>query len=234
MKSKVKVAKDLLWSFDDKGPTLRLNTGGSWGHRVEVDPFPCYPHDKGVVEKSLAHVVEASWDIGATVFIGHHEALARSNAWASEEVDYDYDAETVDGRYPATYHPYVFLLGKRIPPHPAVTRYLIAHEYGHCVDYWLNRALALDNDGRNPSGLKEAYRKMRGMRKVNHYGGGTWHKCAGEVLACDFRIAVCGVETEYWPHQGIEHTEENTSVLKWWTHLKEEPEENWRPPKKGF
>lgn len=230
MKSVVKEAKEIRWTFDGKDPHLRLPVG-SWGERVEVDPFPCYTHDKDVVRKELKKVVDCSWDLGATVFIGHYEGLGRSNAFASEHGEYDYDAPVDEnGRYPGEYLPFIFLQGKRIPPHPAVTRYLIGHEYGHCVEYWLNRKLGLDKGGRNYNGLQDEYRKLRNMKPVNHYGGGTWHKCVGEVFACDFRILVCGIEPEYWPHKGIDYPTPDSPVGRWWTHLIESEEGEWQPP----
>lgn len=220
MKSKVKEAKDLRWSFGDRDPALYLPVT-SWGERVKVDPWPCYAHDKELVEDTLKVVVDRSWDLDVPIFIGYYEGLERSNAWAGERWCYNKE-ENVS---------YIFLLGKRIPPHPAVTRYLVAHEYGHCVEFWLNRKLGFDNEGRNPHGLREEYRKLRGIKNVKHYGGGTWHKSPGEIFACDFRILVCGVEKNYWPHQGIEKPTRDSPVGRWWSHLTTWPEDEWKPPK---
>ncbi len=226
MKSVVKVAKDIRWSFDGKDPHLHLPLG-KWGERIEVDPFPCYPHDKEVAEQELKNVVQRSWDLGVKVFIGHYEGTGRSNAWASEHPKHE---RKEDGEWNVTYFPYIFLLGKRIPPHPAVTRYLIAHEYGHCVEFWLNRKLGLDDDGRKVSGLDEEYRKLRGLRAVKHYGGGTWHKTPQEIFACDFRVLICGAEVEYWPHHGIEPPTLDSPVGQWWSHLLMNEEDEWQPP----
>jgi hypothetical protein len=46
------------------------------------------------------------------------------------------------------------------------------------------------------------YAQLRGCDPATPYGGGTWHKSPGELLANDFRILVAGVEPEFWPHPG--------------------------------
>lgn len=37
-----------------------------------------------------------------------------------------------------------------------------------------------------------------------------------ELFANDFRIVVCGIEQEYWPHPGFTHPLKLAKVRKWW------------------
>ncbi|MGI8334376.1 hypothetical protein ACRYCC_30870 [Actinomadura scrupuli] len=47
--------------------------------------------------------------------------------------------------------------------------------------------------------------------------GGTWYDGIHEIWACDFRILVCQVETEYWPHPGVPRPEEARGLAGWWS-----------------
>lgn len=221
--SSVHIAKDIRWGFEDQNPHLQIGSG--WGTRVNVDPFPCYPHDRKLVTECLMKTVRSSWDVGVQVFIGHYENLGRSNAFAIEN-QHNY----VEGKGYTKIEPTIFLQGKRIPPHPAVTRYLIAHEYGHCVQWFIERKLGLKQGE-----LREPYRKLRKLKDVKHYGGGTWHKSPGEIFADDFRILICGAETEYWPHGDIKFPTSGSPVGKWWTSLKKADPDKWTElPRKGL
>jgi hypothetical protein len=51
---------------------------------------------------------------------------------------------------------------------------------------------------------------------VHHGEGGTWHDSACEILACDFRILVTGMEAEFWPHPGIPRPEMVPALRDWW------------------
>jgi hypothetical protein len=144
----------------------------------------------------------------------HRECTSRTNGWA--EVDhryYDDDcAKPCCADKTVKWDGIIVLAGKRIPPHPAMTRYLVAHEYGHHVEYELLHRRGLDP---GDSVVRDEYARMRGCPDVN-YGGGTWHKSPGELLANDFRIVVAGVEPEFWPHPGFTHPLEDALVQRWW------------------
>lgn len=185
-----KTSGDLIWPFGGR-PHYRNGR-----HYAYVDPTPCYAHDVGVVEETLV-LVEGRVDIlcKPTYYVLSHEPEERTNGWAQYDVKYPKPEDPDDPPWNGA----VTLAGKRIPPHPAVTRYLTAHEYGHHAEYEALRRRGLDPGS---SEVEAEYAKARGYRKVpRYYGAGTWHAARAEVLANDFRIIVCGVEEEYWPHE---------------------------------
>jgi hypothetical protein len=195
------------WPFRDSKPT--------WNHpkypyyfSTSFDPFPGYPHDAGLVEEYAEVVTQRCpplWDID--VFVADREEPARTNGWS--QVREEREDEPALG--------VIMLLGKRIPPHPGMTRHLMGHEYGHHVGYMLGKARGARSVHDAPW-LKD-YIAMRGLpESANHHGeGGNWHSSVYEIFACDFRIAVCGIETEYWPHPGVPHPRELRGVLMpWW------------------
>jgi hypothetical protein len=196
---------DLNWGFDAGEPSVRLNVG-TYGRSEKVDPHPCYAHKPELLDKMLAKVTsDFPMQPKLKLFNIHFEGLGRTNAWASYEVDYD------DEDRPRKFLPYISVLGKRIPPHPAMTRYLVAHEYGHCVENWIAYCRGIED-----LSLRKEYKELRNMQEeIPYYGGRTWHKSVGEVLANDFRILVCGVEPEYWVHD-VPFPTEVPEVVAWW------------------
>ena len=110
---------------------------------------------------------------------------------------------------------------KRIPPHPAVTRYTVAHETGHhaCHQLEKNRGqqphAPVDEDG----GVLLEYAKIRrlDLEACFQYGGGLWHQHVAELFACDWRIFVAGVETDFWPHPGFTRPEKLKGVQRFWS-----------------
>lgn len=199
-------AGDLIWPFSDQGPHWCAETVIEAYRRVErVDPFPCYTHDVGLVRETLRAAARA-FPVGVpvTVHVTPWESLSRTNGWASYQHSYE------DGR---PWEGTVALSGKRTPPHPAVTRYLVAHEYGHIVDYWLC-SQRLDARG-NWGTLDDEYATLRGLERVT-YGGATWHREVGELIANDFRVLVAQVEVDFWPHPGIAHPEDVPNVRAFW------------------
>lgn len=128
---------DLYWAFDNKDPYYILNTNkNSSGRHVPVDPFPCAKHDKKLLRK-FAENIEDKFPIGALVHyhILPHETTGRSNAWASYSTFYSHDEKNLREKY--LMEGIVLFSGKRTICHPLMTKYLVAHEYGHIVDYWI-------------------------------------------------------------------------------------------------
>lgn len=188
---KVTEVKDLSWSFDGNGP-LCYNDGLS----DRMDPCPAYAHDAKLVRKLAVETVQAlTVPHKVDLYIYHYEGLNRTNGYAYKA---DWENKGV-----------IVLFGKRIPIHPAMTRYLVAHEYGHHVEY------ALDELRGAEGVIREEYQKLRGG-VLENYGPGTWHNSTREILANDFRILITGQETEFWPHPGVNHPHDNKEVQRWW------------------
>lgn len=201
---------DLTWSFDDKPPSWRTKSVvGGWGHAANVDPTPCYSHDRALVLAEAQHVDDVfRVGVPVTIHISRWEEIGRTNGWASQEWNY-YAGKNGDEK---KWEGAIALAGKRIPLHPAMTRYLVSHEYGHVVDYWLCHVRGLQ-----PNGLDEEYRELRRLPKSSgRYGPGRWHSNVGELIANDFRILVAGRELEFWPHPGIARPEDERGVRAFW------------------
>lgn len=204
--------RDLVWPFRGE-PFWRTRPvlEGNWGRQEKVDPTPCYHHDLGLVTELLEQAAAAfpvGWPV--TVHVSRWEDEGRTNGWAS--IDWAYrgkdEAREAEG--------IITLQGKRIPLHPAMTRYLVAHEYGHIVDSWLCHQRDLEANG-----LDEEYAKLRRLPRSwrQHradYGPGTWHRNVGEFIANDFRVLVAGQESEFWPHPGYPHPDDLPAVAEWW------------------
>lgn len=203
------------WSFRDSALT--------WTHRAAgstFDPFPGYPHDlkeARAVADYAADLCPPLYDV--EIYLPNREETGRTNGYSSNVYvrEYAADGECVS----KTPLGLIVLSGKRIPPHPAMTRYLVAHEYGHHVCWMLGSvrgASHLQDDSYLPQ-----YAQLRGLdvEQVRHDGaGGTWHDSISEIFACDFRILVLGIESEYWPHPGIAHPHDVGALAgdlrTWW------------------
>lgn len=217
-----RTAADVCWPFEKPEQPYVL-CGKPRGHRTEVDPFPAYPHDATMIERYLRIAAERfpiGWPLSAYVL--HLETVSRTNGWA-QSGDYDYNERDERGHYKR--YPSVVFPAKRIPIHPAMTRYVAVHEYGHIVEAWLVcQQTAVDGRFENTEKrMMDEYGQMRGLPNngLAGYGGGTWHKTLAEVFANDFRVLVCGVETEFWPHPGIERPENVPELSKWWREARE-------------
>lgn len=191
--------------------------------RVEVvDPWPAYHHDMDVVRETV-ELVEEAWPLprpfSPKYFVLGFEAPNRANAATNRNFDYySAKAETIkeEGGLPEWF-PYILFYGKRTPIHPAVTRYLVSHEYGHVVDYYIERMLGYEPDQNH---LDKIYAEKRNLKGGNKYGAKNWHSETGEIIANDFRVLMTGIETEFWPHD-VPRPIEGTELHKWWISMKE-------------
>jgi hypothetical protein len=201
------------WSFDHEGPHYSLSFDGSWARNEKVDPAPCYTHDVEAVRAELAHLQRvAPVPVPLGIFVLSHEMLGRTNAWCL--ADRVYTKPGSGESYPIGI---IAMSGKRIPIHPAMTRYLVAHEYGHFVENWLTRVRDL-KDGQ----LRTQYLEQVRPDASRNYGCSKWHQNVGEIFANDFRILIAKREPEFWPHPGVARPEDNLAAIGWWEKVRQE------------
>jgi hypothetical protein len=142
------------------------------------------------------------------------EETGRTNGFSYRWREFRADAGTPDRHS-------IVLSAKRIPIHPAVTRYVVAHEYGHHVQWWVQQALGIERpDAHAPDSqfTRDVYGPLRGIDGDDDPNPGRWHLAAGEVLADDFRVLVADVEVEFWPHSGVPRPETVDGLVGWWEH----------------
>lgn len=207
---------DIVWPFSNQPPYV-LTGQGRWGGSIHhIDPFPAYSHDKGLVEEMVDRVTERVPIEGdLAIYILPAETVVRTNGWTQSDFERHYGDDGKENE-PARFQPSIGLDGKRIPIHPAMTRYLVGHEYGHVIATWLAYKANLHN---YDSRLIEAeYAELRGLEAQKASAGVRWHLDHGEVFANDFRILIANVEKEFWPHPGIEPPKGHlaTKLMHWW------------------
>ncbi len=203
--------EDLNWNFDDKQNPFYALKVDDWNRNEYVDPFPCYAHDEKLVrreinwcESAVAVKYPPKWFILSHDFLGRTNGYANSNSqWVDDETN-----KKDGGHYKLD--PYIVLAGKRIPLLPAMTRYLVSHEYGHIVDYNLRKCLDLKDDE-----FKKMYADMRGVDFDLKYGARNWHTNISEIIANDIRIIFTGREEEFWPHP-CTHPMYHPKLIAWW------------------
>lgn len=197
------------WDYRDNAPTWRPT---DYSTTATFDPFPAYPHQLDEVQAAVEHVTRCRpplWTVD--LFVADREETGRSNGFSNVTENSHYEGdEWVQGAPSGL----IVLPGKRTPPHPAVTRYLVAHEYGHNIEWMINRARGAKS--LHAGELAKEYAHMRGLPHVHHGTGGRWHDSVHEVFACDFRVLVCGVEPDHWPHPGVPRPEMVPGVTDWW------------------
>jgi hypothetical protein len=195
----------------DGAPRIQMETWSS----VNMDPFPSYAHPMPYTEECIKRVIAAfPLPFSVSWYLPKFEAIDRFNGCCWVETGWDEDKMKKDANGKNLYAPkkaHIVLSGKRIPPMPAMTRYLTAHEYGHAVeDYIAHRMSMTDTD------LKKAYAKLRGLPEDDgKYVGRNWHRTVGEIFANDFRLLVVGAEPEFWPHD-CARPEESYAMIGWW------------------
>lgn len=205
-----------IWSFN--ALEVHVSHAGSGAIRVPVDPCPGFAHDLDLVRKELVYLQRvAPLPFPIKVAVMDRELLGRTNAQYHELFDWS-DQQT--GKRVGV----ILLSGKRLPMHPAMTRYLVAHEYGHAVEDWIRASRggpkALETD------FRHAYiQTCRPTATNGPYGPEHWPDDAGELFANDFRLQVAGREEEYWPHLG--HERFPAEVTTWWAAA---IAECWRAP----
>lgn len=205
--------EDLCWDFRREPYFKTVMQNRERSSTFNVDPVPCYSHDYDLV-LDFAGKAEAAFRVGIPPMwhVACREGEERTNGWASTTSFWNDDLGE-DGGWDQ--EPYIVLMGKRIPPHPGMTRYLCAHEYGHVVDYWMCKEESGDAHAINL--FDEEYAKLRGLEwPTKYYGPGMWHKDVGELIANDFRVIMCKVEREFWPHPGIPRPENFPKLRRWW------------------
>lgn len=205
MSIRVIEVKEIDWKFRSGNPRMSMGKTST-----EIDPVPAYPHDKELV-RQLAKEIEPLFSLNTIIYLLHREETSRTNGWASPESEWD------EGKDKFIYSKStVSLCAKRIPIHPAMTRYLVPHELGHCVQYWLETQWDYKHHD-----LHNLYGEKRGVRPVRNYGPGTWHKAPIEIFANDFRICVANAEEEFWPHPTIERPTDQ--FREWWGRVVADP-----------
>lgn len=205
------------WPFES-GPKVYMKSK-FWNQAEEVDPFPGYHHDIDVVGETV-ELVEKAWPLpkpfSPIYFVLSHEMKARVQAATNRNFDYKHPVPQGEDRL-ADWESVIVFSGKRTPIHPAVTRYLVAHEYGHVVDYYIERMLDMKPDA---DLLDARYKKLRNLKGGKAYGAKNWDNNVGEIIANDFRILITGVEEDYWPHS-VPRPIEGTKLHEWWLEMKE-------------
>lgn len=210
---------DLHWPFDGDGQPYLLIGRDRRPWRERVDPTPCYAHDAAQVQHVFERV-QSAFPISCLpiIYLPSFDSPARTNGVTQVVDDW---CDTAAKR--ASLLPWIILYGKRIPIHPAVTRYLVAHEYGHIVEDWLKWKRGHE---RQDATFMDAYAKLRGLPIECTYDGGNWHRAPCEVFADDFRLLICGIEDEHWPHPDIPRPEEVSVVRDWWDRTRQEDRTN--------
>lgn len=206
--------KDIVWesssSYDQNPLTMpKFNIHrGDYKAAVYVDPFPGYSHSASLVHQELAYVASRfPLPVPITVYLPVFDGLNRVNGCCFNGMGYEDDEKK-------WINTSIVFYGKRIPLHPGMTRYLMAHEYGHAVQKFLEiKAGILDEpSAKNP--FIDAYCEVRQLEKENEKT--KWHNSPQEVFANDFRILICRRETEFWPHIGIPRPSQVQGLQEWW------------------
>ncbi len=179
---------------------------------IYVEPFPCYTHDVELAKICIADI-EEKYPIGClpTWYILPNETKARTNGWHTTHGIYEEENKIKANN---DSEPIIVFSGKRTPIHPAITKYLVPHEYGHAVQQWIEYKMGTEatKDG---SFLKN-YAKIRGIEYSNAYGAKIWHSATKEIFANDFRIIIGHVDAEYWPHPGFSHPYTCAAIIDYW------------------
>lgn len=229
MTIEVLTAENLAWGLDAKPPSF-LCGAGELKRAIDVDPYPGYTHNldivRGVLDRCMATVALRH---AFKLYLLPNEFVGRNNGITYEDSIYEADDGsklefevkcdcgdptcTIVRKLNGQGHTIV-LCGKRIPPMPSMTRYLVAHEFGHCT---FNRIRRTNKIGeRNERQLEAKYMEARGLPGYETYTGvRRWHQLVSEIVANDFRIVMLGVEPDFWPHDQP-HPHDVPAIAMWW------------------
>lgn len=195
---------DLSWAFNSEKPHISLSLPDIHFYE-QLDPFPCYSHQKELLLKEIEYVenkvplpYKPEW------MILPFESFCRTNGQATDNKKWLEDGKTLP-------RPYITIFGKRIPIMPAMTRYLICHEYCHVIHMNLAHIFNMDY---NEFGTMYA-QKVRKMDSFEKYGALRWHNNEREILANDLRILIFDRENEFWPHD-VQHPSKRPDIKEWW------------------
>lgn len=203
--------QDISWAFGQDDGRHYLNYRTSYGSRQEqIDIFPCYHHPIDLSAEVLRTCTDAFPNqTELFMFIMQHEGVGRWNGYC--DVEWDWQTRNEDGR-PADFLIRLMINGKRTPLHPAMTRYVVSHEYGHAAEKWLVKQMGM----KDIYEFRPFYKNLRGGTFYDGYSGRRWHENIGEHIANDFRILVAKQEVGYWPHPGYERPEKIPAIVEFW------------------
>lgn len=206
----------ISWPFE-RQPEVRLDTKFNSYFVEPIQPFPCYAHNKEVLQETI-ELLETYFRIPKPFapdwFVLEYDGISQVNGSTNRRFDYyspradklknKRDARKERGEEPipeemTEWNSFIILYGKRTPIHPAMTRFVAAHEYGHAVDYYIERMMNLEPE---KNLLDAEYAEVRGIKNDQNYGGARWDTNIGEIIADDFRIMVADMQVEHWPHRG--------------------------------
>lgn len=195
----VKKPEELIWDFCGEHPYYRVNKLSSdFYEDIKIDPFPCTSHNMEIIKKEV-EVVERHFPIGSLLqwIIIPHEFISRSNAYASYEEIWR-DERKEKNKLDA----WIVFCGKRTNIHPAMTKFLVSHEYGHQVDYWITHCMMEEEKSNDRDIFRKKWAEVRGIEWSNDegYGAGRYHNSITEMIADEFRVVVMDRDTDFWQH----------------------------------
>jgi hypothetical protein len=207
---------DLNWPFHGKPSFTVRGVYTNFPQNLEIDPFPCATHDLKLF-KECVEFVESRFKLPIPVkyFILPFEMTCRTNGTAFAQYVHDQEIKKT-----IPIEKIIAFSGKRTIVLPAMTRYLVAHEYGHAVDSWINNRMLVedDMDVYEIDYFRKWYAKRRGVKYNTKYGGGNWVDSIGEIIADDFRIFVAESTPDFYPHS-CKHPLDSPDVVEIWDEL---------------
>jgi hypothetical protein len=220
----IEISKDdLIWDFSSPKPRFSIpSQARDWPSTIYVEPFPC----TGIVDielvKKEAERVQNLFPIGTllTWFTLPLEEETRCNAWASADDLWGNEGEAKIIKEKHIKEGRIGFTARRTIIHPALVKYLVAHEYGHQVDYWINAKIRLEEklDGGSDH-FRDRYAEFRKIPNPKGYHAGESYKNSlTEIVANDFRIVVCEQDVDIYPHY-VENPHGNAEIKAFWNEI---------------